>query len=83
MTRIWKEGQPISVVCAGETPRSFVWKGRRHTIVHIARRWRLDFGWWRLRIWRDYYKTTTDTQLLAVIYHNLVDGGWYIQQIYD
>lgn len=35
-----------------------------------------------MRIWRDYYKVLTDTDLV-VIYYDLLDEKWYLQQVYN
>ncbi len=39
--------------------------------------------WWRVRIWREYFKLTTGTGLLVVIYRDLLSGAWYLQRLYD
>ncbi len=41
------------------------------------------FCYYRLRLWHEYFKLTTDTGLLVVVYHDLVDGTWYMQRLYD
>jgi hypothetical protein len=41
------------------------------------------WGWWRLRLWRDYYKLVTDTGLLVIVYYDLLEGKWYLQQLFD
>jgi hypothetical protein len=43
----------------------------------------VDTGWWMRRIWRKHYKVATKSGMLVVIYHDLVTGKWYLQQIYD
>lgn len=51
MTRLWREGDPITVVAnaAGE-PGTFIWRGQAHRVAAITRRWRLDIEWWHGRI---------------------------------
>ena len=49
----------------------------------IAKRWRVDVDWWRVRVWREYFKLATGTGLLVVIYRDLLSGGWYLQRLYD
>jgi hypothetical protein len=39
--------------------------------------------WWREGIRRDYFKLTTTTGLLVVIFHDLDTGDWYLQRLYD
>ena len=84
MTRLWPEGQPITVV-ADEVgaPLTFTWHDQRHRVVEITRRWRVDVGWWQQRQWRAYYKLRSDSGLLLIIYHDLDGGEWYVQRLYD
>lgn len=84
MTHLWPDGQPITVETDGlGVPRRFIWLGRTHTVEILANRWRVDEDWWRGRIWREYFKLATDTGLLVVVFRDLVDGGWYLQRLYD
>ena len=84
MTYFWPEGQPIVVQSdALAAPQSFTWQGRRHPVQAVARRWRVDQDWWRQRVWREYFKLTTRTGLLVIIYRDLLSGQWYLQRLYD
>ena len=84
MTRLWPKGQPITTASdADGTPRSFEWQGRTHPVTGISKCWRVDTGWWRLRVWREYFKLETDTGLLVIIYRNLLTDDWYFQRLYD
>ncbi len=82
MSRLFWE--PIEVkLLNDDKPKQFVWRGRVHTVKRVANCWRVDFGWWRLRIWRDYYKLQTETGLLVVICCDLMTSEWYLQVIFD
>jgi hypothetical protein len=83
MSYLWLPAQPIEIHLQNEKLYAFQWKGRSHHIVWLAKQWRTDWGWWRLRVWRHYYKLLTDTGLLVLVYQDLVDGNWYLQQVYD
>jgi len=84
MTRLWPIGDPIRVTADPlGTPQSFTWQGRRHPVTRVTRRWRIDVDWWRGRVWREYFKLVTRTGLLVEVYHDLVDGGWFVQRLYD
>jgi hypothetical protein len=84
MTRVWLTGAPITAECdATGSPLRFTWTGRTHTVQQIANQWRVDVNWWQLRLWRDYFKLTTDTGLLVIVYHDLVEDAWYVQRLYD
>lgn len=82
MTRLWPEGERIEV--SGESlPVAFTWQGRSHHVQGIAKCWRVDEGWWRQRVWREYFKLHTDSGLLVIVYHDLLTGQWYLQRLYD
>ncbi|MDH3673921.1 MAG: hypothetical protein OES12_00390 [Anaerolineae bacterium] len=84
MTRLWSTGTSISVQSdALMTPLTFTWQGQTHRVHKIAKRWRVDQDWWQQRIWREYFKLTTRTGLLVIIYRNLLTGNWYLQRLYD
>lgn len=68
---------------ATQLPEYVVWHEVRHHITHIAKQWRIDDAWWKKRIFRDYYKVTTDTGFLMLLYRNVETGDWYIQRAYD
>ena len=65
------------------TPCSFEWQGRPHPITGISKRWRVDNWWWRVRVWREYFKLETGTGLLVIIYRDLLTDQWYLQRLYD
>lgn len=84
MTYLWPTGDLIQVVCDPlATPRQFTWQGRTHRVKQVTKRWRVDQAWWQQRIWREYFKLSTRTGLLVVIYRDLVTGHWYLQRLYD
>lgn len=84
MTRLWPEGQAINVLLNElAQPHVFTWQGQQHQVEAITRQWRVDVDWWRERVWRAYYKLSTDTGLLVILYHDLLSGQWYLQRLYD
>jgi hypothetical protein len=84
MTRLWPEGELIAVVSdSSYTPQAFTWRGRTYGVQLIAKRWRLDVDWWQARVWREYFKLTTPTGLLVIIYRDWLTGRWYLQRLYD
>ena len=84
MTRLWPDGVLIQVVAdgAGE-PEQLIWQRRKHAVAEITRRWRVKSDWWRDPVWRDYFKLTTETGLLLIIFHDLQADEWYLQRLYD
>jgi hypothetical protein len=65
------------------TPQWFIWQGHTHQVQQISKRWRIDQQWWEQRIWREYFKITTQSELLVIIYRDLLSGQWYLQRLYD
>lgn len=84
MTRFWPRGLPIRVeVDAAGMPRRLRWQERGHAVRYIVHRWRVDTGWWRGRVWREYMTLITTTGLLVVVYRDLTSGKWFLQRLYD
>ncbi len=84
MTHLWPQGEPITVQNdALLTPQHFTWQGQSHPVQQVAKRWRVDLDWWQQRVWREYFKLTTQTGLLVIIYRDLLTGAWYLQRLYD
>ena len=84
MTHLWPKGTPITVLFDQMySPQQFMWRGKKHRVKQITKRWRVDQDWWQRRIWREYFKLSTGTGLLVVIYRDLVSGQWYLQRLYD
>lgn len=84
MTLLWPEGEIITVESdAMVAPHAFTWQGQRHVVQQVAKRWRVDQGWWRKRVWREYFKLTTQTGLLVIIYRSVQTGAWFLQRLYD
>lgn len=84
MTHLWTSGEPIEVI-SDETgvPTAFTWQAQAHPVDCIANSWRVDDVWWTARVWRDYFKLTTTTGWLVIVYCDLEVGGWYLQRLYD
>jgi hypothetical protein len=52
---------------------------RELSVAEILDRWRIDDEWWRKEISRLYYHVALEGGRLVTIFHDLVDGGWFIQ----
>ena len=84
MTRLWPQGEKIEVVQDAQgLPIAFTWRGQRHEVAQLTQQWRVDVGWWRERAWRAYYKLSTHSGLLVILYQALPEGPWYLQRLYD
>lgn len=85
MTRLWSKGTPIVVFQNGsDSPERLLWGGQTHPVAEIAKQWRVNVDWWRGEpVARDYYKLTTTSGLLLIIYCDLHSGAWYLQRLYD
>lgn len=84
MTHLWSEGALIKVLAEEKViPQRLIWQEQTHIITQITRRWRVKSDWWDEPIWRDYFKLTTNTGLLLIIFHDLLSEQWYLQRLYD
>jgi hypothetical protein len=84
MTRFWADGTPVTVTCADDRrPAWITWQHRRERVIDILGRWRVDEGWWRARVWREYLVLVTERGRLLLIYRDLLDDRWYVQRLYD
>lgn len=85
MTRLWAKGEPVEIWGAEDTPAGFAWQGTSHPIGKICNRWRLHTRWWEpcQIVWREYLKVTTHTGLLCLLYHDLLEDGWFLARVYD
>ncbi len=56
-------------------------KGRKDDrVAAVERRWRIDDEWWRAEpVSRTYYAVLLASGKRAVIFKNMIDGGWYRQ----
>lgn len=82
MTRLLREHPAIDVeLDADGRLIAFCWAGRRET-VEVCNRWRIDEGWWREPIARDYFKVVGD-RWLALVYLDRIDGTWHLERLYD
>jgi len=84
MTPFWSPGQGVEVQAKEEKPSSFRWGRRSHRVYEVSSHWRIHADWWsEEEVWRDYWEVTTDTSLLCVLYHDLLNGQWYLERIYE
>jgi hypothetical protein len=93
MTRLPLNGAKIEVwdnpgqagVNDTEPPTGFDWQQEPHRILEVCNCWRIHARWWEHEqaVWREYFKVTTDSGLLCLIYHDLQSGDWFLSRIYD
>ena len=83
MSRLWTaETETLAVRTEAGLPRAIRWNGTWQPVQHIALTWQLDLCWWRVRIYRDYFKLLAGGMAL-VIYHDLLTDNWALQRVYD
>ena len=82
VTRLLREHPPIDAeLDATGRLVAIRWAGRREA-VEVCNRWRVDEGWWRDPIDREYFKVV-GTRWLALVYLDRLDGTWHLERIYD
>jgi hypothetical protein len=50
--------------------------------VQVVERWRISERWWPQPIDREYLRVT-GPGWLALIFRDLLSGGWFLERIYD
>lgn len=84
MTRLWPDGTPITVWSNPTNELThFRWQRQTHPIAAIHKQWRVHTDWWRQQVWRDYFKLTTQTGLLVIIFYDKQSDQWFLQRLYD
>lgn len=65
-------------------PVSLLWGGRWEP-VRVSNRWRLEDDWWRegAEVARAYYRVTTASTMVCVVFRDEVGGEWYVERILD
>jgi hypothetical protein len=84
MSYFWPKGIPVKVrVDPSGKPVCVLWQGQEHRVEQVTRAWLIDDQWWTARIWRVYYRITTDTGLLMVVFRNVLSNHWFIHRLHD
>lgn len=66
-----ESGEPTHVRMPGKPARP---------VAVVRERWRIDDEWWRQAISRDYRVIVLDDGKVITLYHDLLDGLWYVQK---
>jgi hypothetical protein len=67
------------VVDANGTPTAVVVGKRSRGVCAVRERWRIDDEWWRRPLARDYVTVILQDGRPLTLYHDLVEGGWWVQ----
>jgi hypothetical protein len=51
--------------------------------VEPVQRWIAEVDWWRRPVSREYWRVLLQDRLLCEIYHDLDEGAWYVERVYD
>ncbi len=76
---------PLAVWLADDgTVERFVWRRREHRVAATETEWSEDWGFWTADpVSRKYYRLRAFDGLVAVVYRDLLDGRWYLEQVLD
>ncbi len=66
-----ENGEPVHVRLSGKPARR---------VAVVRERWQIDDEWWRQPISRDYRAVVLDDGKVITLYHDLLDGAWYVQR---
>lgn len=78
------EHQPIRVqVDANDQPTVIFWRENEHRIERISNSYRIPDGSLESPIWREYFQVITRSGWLMLIYHDLIEGIWGLEMLFD
>lgn len=84
MSKLFREAIKLEVE---ESPQhkliTFLYRGRRERARETLKRWRVDQGWWKRSVEREYFQVKTASGIVCELYRNLLTGVWYLQRVYD
>ena len=69
--RIDENGELTHILLPGKPVR---------TVETVCEHWRIDDEWWRQPISREYRVVILDDGRNVTLYHDLLEGNWYVQR---
>ena len=65
-------GEPVAVAAGkpGTRPKK---------VAAVRERWRIDDEWWRRPLSREYLAVVLEDGRPLTLYHDRVEGGWWVQ----
>ncbi|HEY1421670.1 MAG TPA: hypothetical protein VGG90_13295 [Candidatus Dormibacteraeota bacterium] len=82
MTRLLSPPAVIEVRIAADGTPSFISGAFTGSIDPIAR-WKVETGWWKEPVVREYWKGLLNSSLLCELYHDLQHDQWFLERVYD
>lgn len=61
----------------GRRPIAVWWRGQRRRVQAIVNVWRVDDGWWRAEIRRQYFDVQLEAGPRVTIFENCLSGEWF------
>ena len=69
--RVDAGGEPVAVI-AGRLALT-------KRVAAVRERWRIDDEWWRLPLSREYLTVVLEDGRPLTLYHDRIEGGWWVQ----
>jgi hypothetical protein len=82
MTRLISPPAVVEVTAAADGTPAFITGAFSGSIDPIAR-WKVETGWWKEPVVREYWKALLNNNLLCELYHDLQANRWFVERIYD
>lgn len=86
MSRLPTSTGTVAVTCNRyQEPLRFVWGRTLFIVEQITDGWQVETDWWTSGqiVSRRYFTVTTTGGALFVLYYDLLDQGWHLEQVYD
>ncbi|HEY1456801.1 MAG TPA: hypothetical protein VGG31_09910 [Candidatus Dormibacteraeota bacterium] len=82
MTRLLSPPAIVEVRLAEDGTPSFITGAFTGSLDPIAR-WKVETGWWKEPMVREYWKALLNSSLLCELYHDLKRDQWFLERVYD
>ncbi|MBI4318715.1 MAG: hypothetical protein HY675_09510 [Chloroflexi bacterium] len=73
----------LTVITGKDGKPAFVIRRGRKERARVCNNWRVEDGWWKENVSREYYRLITASGTIMVVYFERDDQGWYLEKIVD
>jgi len=75
--------EAVEVERDGGLPAAFVWRARRHEIVDVIGRWRIEGRWWEDGCDREYWRVEARGGAVFDLFLDRRGGRWHLERLWD
>lgn len=75
--------EAVDVERDGGLPAAFVWRARRHEIVDVIGRWRIEGRWWEDGRDREYWRVEARGGAVFDLFLDRRADRWHLERLWD